>query len=334
MKIIEIHRMLSRSFASGLGLFAKEAGQEEGRMPVGGQAVIEGVLMKGERQWGLAVRRPSGEIFKERWPNSSRTQRMPWKLPFIRGVVVMCEMMATGFRALSRSAEVALEESQEEMTFRDFALAVAVAIVAVGGLFIALPLWLADGAARALSLSPTWANVFEGLSRALVFIGYVAVIGLWSDIEQVFRYHGAEHKTIDAFERDMELTPESVMRCSRIHPRCGTSFLLIAVIVSIVVFSPVKVLIGHWAFAWRVGARILLLPVAIGASYEIVRAAARSGAVGRALISPLLSLQYLTTREPDIGQAEVALTSLRVALGMEDAEDAPARERATKEEAA
>lgn len=300
-----------RILSLALGFFAEDAR----RMPIGGQAVIEGVLMKGKELWGLAVRRPNGEIFREDWPNSSRTKRLPWKLPLLRGVVVMCEMMATGFRALSRSAEVALEESQEELTFRDLAVAIGTAVVAVGGLFIALPLWAADWGARALVLSPLWANVLEGVVRALIFIGYVAVIGLWSDIEQVFRYHGAEHKTINAFESKVEMTPESVLKCSRIHPRCGTSFLLIAVIVSIAVFSPVKALIGHWAFWWRVGARILLLPVVIGISYEAIRAAGNAGKLGRLLISPVLSLQYLTTREPDRGQVEVALTALNAALG-------------------
>ena len=312
-------------FISAANLLAKEAGNEKSgdeeakRIPVGGQAVIEGVLMKGEERWGLAVRRPGGEIFREHWPNSSRTKRLPWKLPLLRGMVVMCEMMATGFRALSRSAEVALEETQEEMTVKDIALAAAVAVFAVGGLFIALPLWAAGAASRLWGLTPLATNILEGVIRAAVFVGYIAVIGLWGDIRQVFRYHGAEHKTINAFEGGLEMTPENILTCSRIHPRCGTSFLLIAVIVSIAVFSPVKTVIlsaggGFWA---QVGARVLLIPLVIGISYEIIKLASK-GLIGRILISPLLSLQYLTTREPDRGQAEVALTSLNIALNKED----------------
>ncbi|MCR5346346.1 MAG: DUF1385 domain-containing protein [Fretibacterium sp.] len=302
-------------FALAAGLFADEAG----RIPVGGQAVIEGVLMKGEGRWGLAVRRPGGDVFREHWPNSSRTRRLPWKLPLLRGMVIMCEMMATGFRALSRSAEIALEEEEEEMTFRDTVLTVVVAVLAVGGLFIALPLWAAGLGARLWDLSPLWTNVLEGCVRAAIFVGYIAVIGMWPDIQQVFRYHGAEHKTINAFEGGLEMTPENILTCSRIHPRCGTSFLLIAVIVSIAVFSPIKTVIasaggGFWS---QVGARVLLIPVVIGISYEIIRLASK-GIVGRVLISPLLSLQYLTTREPDLGQAEVALISLNVALNKED----------------
>ena len=291
-----------------MNLFASEA--EIKKIPVGGQAVIEGVLMKGKNLWGLAVRRPAGDIFHENWPNSSRTERMPYKLPFIRGVVVMCEMMSTGFKALSRSAEVALEETQEELTFKDILLSVVIAIVAVGGLFIALPLWLAGHIATA----PLYVNITEGVLRAVIFIGYVAVIGMWSDIKQVFRYHGAEHKTINAFEHGLKMTPENIMSCSRIHPRCGTSFLLIAVIVSIIIFSPIKTMIAGESFALQVAARIILIPVVIGISYELIRLASNSGKVGLCVIAPFLSLQYLTTREPDIKQAEVALISLDTAL--------------------
>ena len=160
----------------------------------------------------------------------------------------MCEMMAIGFQALSKSAEVALEEEEEKLTFKDILMAVAIAIFAVGGLFIALPLWIAGR----LSTVPLYVNIIEGVARAIIFIGYVAVIGLWPDIRQVFRYHGAEHKTINAFESEMKMTPENIMKCSRIHPRCGTSFLLIAVIVSIIIFSPVKTFIAGENFSCRI----------------------------------------------------------------------------------
>ena len=293
---------------TALNLFADEA--DNRKIPVGGQAVIEGVLMKGINLWGLAVRRPSGDVFTENWPNSSRTKRYPYKLPFIRGIVIMCEMMATGFKALSKSAEVALEEDDEKMTWKDILMAVLLAVVAVGGLFIALPLWLAGFVAD----TPLFVNITEGVLRAVIFIGYVAVIGLWKDIREVFRYHGAEHKTINAFEHGLEMTPENIMTCSRIHPRCGTSFLLIAVIVSIIIFSPVKTLIAGESFILQVLARIILIPVVIGISYEIIKLASNSGKFGLCLIAPFLSLQYLTTREPNINQAEVALISLNTAL--------------------
>lgn len=303
-------KKLNMLFMLAMNLFTVQAESDFKKIPVGGQAVIEGVLMKGKNLWGLAVRRPAGDIFHENWPHSSRTQRMPYKLPLIRGVVTMCEMMATGFKALSRSAEVALEETQEKLTFKDILLSIFIAVFAVGGLFIALPLWLAGK----LASTPLNINILEGILRAVIFISYVAVIGLWSDIREVFRYHGAEHKTINAFEKGLEMTPENIMKCSRIHPRCGTSFLLIAVIVSIIIFSPVKTLIAGESFALQVLARIILIPVVIGISYEIIRFASKSGTLGLCLISPFLTLQYLTTREPDIKQSEVALISLDSAL--------------------
>ncbi len=305
-------KKINMLFILALNLFGLEAeeNQEDKKIPVGGQAVIEGVLMKGKNLWGLAVRRPSGEIFTDKWANSSRTKKMPYKLPFIRGVVIMCEMMAVGFKALSKSAEVALEEEEEKLTFKDILFAVALAIFAVGGLFIALPLWLAGN----LATEELYINIIEGILRAVIFIAYVAIIGLWPDIKEVFRYHGSEHKTINAFEKGMEMTPENIMKCSRIHPRCGTSFLLIAVIVSIIIFSPVKTLIAGESFTLQVLARIILIPLVIGISYEIIKLASSSGKIGLCLISPFLTLQYLTTREPNINQAEVALTSLDVAL--------------------
>ena len=301
-------KRLLLSMMTAFNLFADDA--EERKIPVGGQAVIEGVLMKGKNLWGLAVRRPSGDIFTETWPNSSRTKRYPYRLPFIRGVVIMCEMMSTGFKALSKSAEVALEEEEEKMTWKDILMAVILAVVAVGGLFIALPLWLAGYIAE----TPLYVNIMEGVLRAVIFIGYVAIIGMWKDIREVFKYHGAEHKTINAFEHGLKMTPENIMTCSRIHPRCGTSFLLIAVIVSIIIFSPVKTLIAGESFILQVIARIILIPVVIGISYEIIKIASNSGKFGLCIIAPFLTLQFLTTREPNINHAEVALVSLDTAL--------------------
>ena len=175
-----------------------------------------------------------------------------------------------------------------------------------------MPLYSAEFLAKILELEPHGAGVYtlEGIIRAIIFIGYVAIIGMWSDIKRVFAYHGAEHKTINAYESGMEMTPENIIKCSRIHPRCGTSFLLIAVIVSIAVFS----LIARGGFLWRVTSRILLIPMVIGISYEVIRLAGNSGKIGRAIVFPFLSLQFLTTREPDIYQAEVALASLNTAM--------------------
>ncbi len=299
---------MKRIFASML-LFLAE-GLERKRMPVGGQAVIEGVLMKGPERWGLSVRKPDGEIENETWQSFSRTKRMPWKLPILRGVVTMVEMMTVGFRALNKSAQIAVGE-EEKITPKEFLLSVLVAIGAVVGLFIALPLWLSDLAVASWGLTQTGKNVLEGCVRGLVFLTYVGGIGLWSEIRQVFRYHGAEHKTINAFESGAEMTPESISKFSRIHPRCGTSFLLIVVAVSIVVFS----VAGSGSILWRIGSRIVLLPLVMGISYEIIKGASCAGLLGRILMAPAMSFQYLTTREPDVKQIEVALTSLETALG-------------------
>lgn len=292
-----------------LPLFLGGEGEVE-RIPVGGQAVIEGVLMKGPERWGLSVRNPEGRIESQSWTNSSMTARMPWKLPLIRGVVTMVEMMSVGFRALNKSAQIAVGE-EEKITPKELFLSVAVAIIAVVGLFIALPLWLSDLGMRCWGLTQVGKNVLEGVVRGTVFIAYVAGIGLWSEIRQVFRYHGAEHKTINAFESGAEMTPESIRGYSRIHPRCGTSFLLIVVAVSIVVFS----IAGHGSILWRIGSRVVLLPLVIGISYEIIKGASCAGFWGRVFMAPAMSFQYLTTREPDLGQIEVALTSLETALG-------------------
>jgi len=285
-------------------------GAERDRMPVGGQAVIEGVLMKGPEHWGLSVRKPDGQIQSETWESFSRTKRMPWKLPIVRGVVTMVEMMTIGFRALNKSAQIAVGE-EEKITAKELLLSTLVAIAAVAGLFIALPLWLSDIAVNAWGLTQTGKNVLEGCVRGLVFLAYVGGIGMWSEIRQVFRYHGAEHKTINAFESGAVMTPESIKKFSRIHPRCGTSFLLIVVAVSIVVFS----VAGSGSILWRIGARIVLLPLVMGISYEIIKGASCAGIIGKVLMAPALSFQLLTTREPDIGQIEVALLSLETALG-------------------
>ena len=241
-------------------------GAERDRMPVGGQAVIEGVLMKGPERWGLSVRKPDGQIQSETWESFSRTKRMPRKLPIVRGVVTMVEMMTIGFRALNKSAQIAVGE-EEKITAKELLLSTLVAIAAVAGLFIALPLWLSDIAVNAWGLTQTGKNVLEGCVRGLVFLAYVGGIGMWSEIRQVFRYHGAEHKTINAFESGAVMTPESIKKFSRIHPRCGTSFLLIVVAVSIVVFS----VAGSGTILWRIGARIVLLPLVMGISYEIIK---------------------------------------------------------------
>ena len=309
-------------FAASEERAAETCASKTDKIPIGGQAVIEGVLIKGPRQWALAVRQPGGGIFKEKWANYSITKRYPWKLPILRGFVTMVEMLRVGFRALGKSAEIALEDTDEKLTKRDFFIAICVAIAAVVGLFIALPMWLSELSSNFFALPAVARNALEGVTRGAVFVGYVACIGFMKDIRQVFRYHGAEHKAINAYEKASQknaagetclITPEDVARESRIHPRCGTSFMLVAILISIAVFS----IIGAGGILWRIGSRVVLLPLVIGVSYEITRFASRSGFIGWLLMSPMLSLQYLTTREPNLDQIEVALTSMNVALERE-----------------
>jgi uncharacterized protein YqhQ len=285
-------------------------------MPVGGQAVIEGVVMKGYQRWGLAVRRENGEIVTENWP--VRASGSWTKIPVIRGVVSMVDMLREGFKALSRSADISLGE-EEEMTTRDLVVTVLVAAVMVIGLFVVLPVWLADLLKLHAGLSAFGANIAEGCVRGAVFIVYLAVIGLWKDMARILAYHGAEHKTINTYESGEDVTVENVMKHSRLHPRCGTSFLLIVVIVSIIVFS----LAGGGSALRRIVLRVILIPVVVGISYEFIRAMWRLGRVGRCIMALPMTLQYLTTREPSPEQAEVGIRALEEALGRKFSSDTP-----------
>ena len=288
---------------------------ETKRIPVGGQAVIEGVLMRGQARWGLCVRKPEGDIWSTAWGGKPWSKRGVWKLPVFRGMATMAEMLTVGMKAISQSAEIALGE-EENLTWKDMVLSVLLAIGGVVGLFLLLPMWLGDLWLAHVGGGLITRHVVEGCARAAVFIGYVALLGLWGETRRFFAYHGAEHKTINAYERHAPLTPESVKTFSRIHPRCGTSFLLVVVMVSIVVFA----LVGNGPLWWKIASRILFLPVVIGVSYEFIRWADKSPKLGRPLIAPALSLQYLTTREPDAAQLEVGIASLETALGKDVAE--------------
>ncbi|MDR1943187.1 MAG: DUF1385 domain-containing protein [Synergistaceae bacterium] len=282
---------------------------ESRRIPVGGQAVIEGVLMKGPEHWGLAVRAPDGSLWTKTWSGADWLKKGAWKWPVIRGFASMVEMMKVGIRALSLSAERALGE-EEKFSLPETLLSIGMAVLMVAGLFIALPVWLSDLLAGRLDASYAMKNVIEGVVRCSVFVAYIAVIGMWKDIRRVFSYHGAEHKTINAYENWVDLSPESVAACSRIHRRCGTSFMLVVVAVSIFVFS----FFGEGPIWVRALARVVLLPLVVGVSYEVIRGASKSDTWGRYLIMPALTLQYLTTREPDASMLEVAIKSLDVAL--------------------
>lgn len=273
---------------------------------VGGQAVIEGVMMRGFGKVATAVREPSGNINVQVKPVKSISERFPiLKLPFVRGSVNLIESLILGMKSLSFSAQAAGEED-EQLSDRELVLTILIAFGMAAVLFVAIPTFGAKFI-REFTDDPFYFNLAEGFLRLAIFIAYIAGISRMGDIQRVFQYHGAEHKTIFCYEADLPLTVENVRRFPRLHPRCGTAFLLIVMLVSIFVFA----FLG-WPDLWlRILSRIILLPVVAGISYEIIRFAGRSkNALVRLAILPGLWLQYLTTREPDDSQIEVAIASL------------------------
>jgi uncharacterized protein YqhQ len=295
---------------------------------LGGQAVIEGVMMKGMGTYAVAVRKQSGEIRVRDFPiPETRTRKRLSRMPLLRGVVTMVAMLAIGVRALRFSADEAIDDAEDRKGERDaparkdgkggnsdlaMAFGMALALLLGVGLFFWLPLvvtrWAGD-LLPALSGRLVF-NVVDGVIRILVFVLYILGIGMMGDIRRIFQYHGAEHKAVHAYERGADLAPENVAGFPSLHPRCGTSFLLFVMVISIAVFS----LIPHESsLLAKALMRLLLLPAVAGISYEVLRLSAKHGASGffRALVGPGLLLQRLTTREPDLSQIEVAIASLR-----------------------
>jgi len=283
-------------------------------LAVGGQAVIEGVMMRDAAKTATAVRLPNGEIAVEMHPVTSIRDRYPvLNLPLIRGSVIMVESLVIGMRALSFSAQAAGEED-EQMTKKEIALTILFALVLASVLFIVIPTGAAHLAA-AYTNDPIVFNLIEGGIRLAVFLLYIWGISWMGGIRRVFQYHGAEHKTIHCYETGEALTVENVQKFPRLHPRCGTNFLLIVMVIAIVF----HVFFG-WPDLWlRILSRLAVLPVVAGVSYEIIRFAGRSeNRIVRILITPGLWLQYLTTRPPDDEMVEVAIESLKAVLPPED----------------
>ena len=283
-------------------------------LAVGGQAVIEGVMMRDAAKTATAVRLPNGEIAVEMHPVTSIRDRYPvLNLPLIRGSVIMVESLVIGMRALSFSAQAAGEED-EQMTKKEIALTILFALVLASVLFIVIPTGAAHLAA-AYTNDPIVFNLIEGGIRLAVFLLYIWGISWMGGIRRIFQYHGAEHKTIHCYEAGEALTVENVQKFPRLHPRCGTNFLLIVMVIAIVF----HVFFG-WPDLWlRILSRLAVLPVVAGVSYEIIRFAGRSeNRIVRILITPGLWLQYLTTRPPDDEMVEVAIESLKAVLPPED----------------
>jgi uncharacterized protein YqhQ len=287
--------------------------------PLGGQAVLEGVMMRGLSSWAVAVRRPDGEIevSHEELEPWARRHRL-WRVPVLRGVVALAESLKIGFRALAISANAQLDEDDEgepeQIGGLMWGLTIALSLVLAIGLFFVLPVGVTSLIKDQLG-SPFLFWLIEGVLRTAIFVGYIAAISRLQDLRRVFEYHGAEHKTISCYEAEDELVPARAKLYSRLHPRCGTSFLLIVMVLAIFVFAP----IGLPAWYWLLASRVLGIPLIAGLSYEVIKWAGRNRRKGwvRAIMWPGLMLQNLTTREPDEEQLAVAIASLRAVLDRE-----------------
>ncbi len=285
---------------------------------IGGQAVIEGVMMKSPKGWSVAVRNPKGEINLK----TVETKEPPkiFKMCLVRGVIALFQALYIGIKAIEYSGTVAFEgENEKAPGPLSMAFSIGAAFLLAVGLFIILPLYLtklvgmvSQGVAEQSFLF----NLVDGVLRVGIFLLYVFTIGMWREMRRIYEYHGAEHKVIYAYEAGEALTVENARKYRPYHPRCGTSFLLIVMVISILIFSLIP---QHWPFLWKAGARIVLMPVIAGISYEILRYSAKmkDSSIMGLITLPGLLLQRLTVREPDEAQIEVALAAVEAVLAME-----------------
>jgi uncharacterized protein YqhQ len=286
---------------------------------IGGQAVLEGVMMRSPSNWALAVRKPDGEIAEVNQPiHSVMARHWFFRLPVVRGVIALGESLAIGFRALAISANYAAQQEGEDGEVQTelsrgaiiFAFAIAIGFALI--LFKVTPALITSW----LPIDATgWFVVVEGLIRVGLFVAYLLVISLLPDLRRVFQYHAAEHKVINAYEAGEELVPERVQKFSLIHPRCGTAFLLWVMVIAIFVFA----FLGQPPLPWLIASRILLLPLIAGLAYELIRFAGKhtGNRALMTLLAPGLWLQRLTTREPSLDQLEVSISALKEVLQLE-----------------
>jgi len=284
----------------------------------GGQAVIEGVMMKGPKNWSLAVRSPNDDIVAIDEPFKSIADRWSiFKKPLFRGIVVLIETLVLGIKTIVLSANLSLGEEGETISSKEMIATLGLALAFVVGLFMVLPFYLTRAASSLIENRILFAFV-EGLFRISIFVIYIAVISRLKDIQRVFQYHGAEHKTIHAYEAGEELTPANAAKYSTLHIRCGTAFMLIVMVVAIFCFSflPTTNVLA------RITGKILLIPLVAGISYEVTRIAAKYSNfwLMKVAMAPGLALQKLTTKEPDESQLEVAIHALKRVLETERAQ--------------
>jgi uncharacterized protein YqhQ len=314
-------------------------GVREGRLtasrdaPLGGQAVLEGVMMRGVSTWAVAVRKPApegapagtlGPIDVKTFPLESLLKRHRiYRWPVIRGVVALAESLGIGLKALGISANAQLPEEEQEISGGAWAGTVVIALLFAVGLFFVVPVGLTSLIKHQLGSSLLFWLV-EGVLRTAIFLGYLYLLSRMRDLRRVFEYHGAEHKVISCFEANDELTPERAKLYSRLHPRCGTSFLLIVMIMAIFVFAP----IGLPAWWLLVLTRILGVPLIAGLSFEVIKWAGRNRRKRwvQAIMWPGMQLQKLTTREPDLDQLAVSIASLQAVLEVETPGEASAED--------
>ena len=274
----------------------------------GGQAVIEGVMMRGQKAFAIAMRAPDGNIVVHKEDLASVYRSRITKIPFVRGVILLWDALGLGMRALTVSANT---QTGEEEKLEGPALYITLGTsLAIGiGLFVLLPASVGGWAEHSLGWTNIAHNLLEGFIRLVLLVGYIWAIGFMPDVKRLFGYHGAEHKTINAFEAGAELTPDIVSKYPIEHPRCGTAFMLTFVLISVLVHS----LLGDQEFVWRLVSRVLLIPVIAGIAVEYIRWTANhlSSPLVRLLIKPNLALQSLTTREPDKSMLEVAIESFK-----------------------
>jgi len=277
----------------------------------GGQAVIEGVMMLGQKSMAMAVRRPSGDLALVTKPLSSVYTGRVRKLPLVRGVVVLVKTMVLGIQALFESANISLEDEKEQISRLSSWLIFILALAFAVGLFFLAPLGLTHIADPYIDSSLV-SNLVEGLVRVAIFLLYIAAINLVPQIRRVFAYHGAEHKVVNAYEHKAPLEVAAVRQYSTAHVRCGTAFLFTVLVVAIIVFA----LVGHPAMWLRILSRIVLIPVIAAISYEVTYFAGRhaDNPLVRAILAPGLLLQSMTTRQPDDGQLEVAIAAMEGVL--------------------
>ena len=288
-------------------------------MKVGGQAIMEGVLMRSPNFWGMAVRTPAGEIDlrAERFRSITRKSKI-FRLPIIRGALSLGETLWLGMKALTLSTNIALGE-QQELSKKEIAGTLTFALVLGFGLFLVAPVLGTKGLGSLVGSSienPVLFNLVEGIIRIAIFIAYLLGITLISkDIKRFFAYHGAEHKAIKVYERGEELVPENARKLDTSHVRCGTSFVLYVLVLSILVFS----LLGVEGWLYMLASRVVVIPLVAGIAFEFIMWSARNqdSTVVRALVWPGLQMQRLTTREPSDDMVEVAMTSLKKVLSME-----------------